>query len=436
LHLCTKIDICPSKEPVFLILEYITGAYMQIEIPQYNVQCYIQKPKQTNVPHVFSEDVAANVNRFHSQLPNYLPTQLVSLKGLARAWGLGGIYVKDESTRFDLKAFKVLGGSYAVARLICRELGISIEDTPYKQLVSDEVRQRIRHMTLTTATDGNHGRGVAWAAQQLGLKAVIYVPKGTTRSRIESIRSHGASVEVTDLNYDDAVRLASSTGEKRGWYMIQDTSWEGYEEIPLWIMQGYLTMCKEAAEQMAELNREPTHVFIQAGVGAMAGAVVGYLANRYKDHLPRFIIMEPKNAACIFASAVADDGQPHAVTGDLGTIMAGLACGEPNLIGWEILRDFPCGYLSCDNYVAANGIRILANPVNGDSVVEAGESGSVGIGMLELLANHAAFKEIKKAFDIGPDSKVLFFNTEGATDPINYQDILWYGKYPSLLPTE
>ena len=406
---------------------------MLTEIHEYNFKALIQTPKQDSVPQVFSESVAEKVHRFHRQLPDYMPTELVSLKGLARAWGLGEIYVKDESTRFNLKAFKVLGGSYAVARLICQEMGIRIEDTNYNQLTSDEVRQRIGHITLTTATDGNHGRGIAWTAQQLGLKAVIYMPKGAAKSRIENIRSHGASVEVTDLNFDDTVRLASRVAEKNGWHMIQDTSWEGYEKIPLWIMQGYLTMCKEATEQMAELNTAPTHVFIQAGVGAMSGAVVGYLANKFRDRLPRFIIMEPNNAACIFASAVAGDGQPHAVTGDLDTIMAGLACGEPNLIGWDILRDFPCGYISCDDYVAANGIRILANPVSGDRVVEAGESGSVGIGLIDLLANHTAFEEIKQALDIGPDSKLLFFNTEGATDPINYQEILWYGKYPSLL---
>jgi len=406
---------------------------MLTEIHEYNFQAFIQMPKQGSVPQAFSEGVADKVHRFHRQLPNYKPTELVSLKGLARAWGLGEIYVKDESTRFNLKAFKVLGGSYAVARLICQEMGIRIEDTNYNQLTSDEVRQRIGHITLTTATDGNHGRGIAWTAQQLGLKAVIYMPKGAANSRIENIRSHGASVEVTDLNFDDTVRLASRMAEKNGWHMIQDTSWEGYEKIPLWIMQGYLTMCKEATEQMAELNTAPTHVFIQAGVGAMSGAVVGYLANKFRDRLLRFIIMEPNNAACIFASAVAGDGQPHAVTGDLDTIMAGLACGEPNLIGWDILRDFPCGYISCDDYVAANGIRILANPVSGDRVVEAGESGSVGIGLIDLLANHTAFEEIKQALDIGPDSKLLFFNTEGATDPINYQEILWYGKYPSLL---
>ena len=406
---------------------------MLIEIDEYNFKAFIQMPKQGSVPQAFSEGVAEKVNRFHRQVPSYMPTELVSLKGLAGAWGLGGIYVKDESTRFNLKAFKVLGGSYAVARLVCQQMGIGMEDTNYNQLISDEFNQRIGHITLATATDGNHGRGIAWTAQQLGLKAVIYMPRGAVKSRIENIRSHGASVEVTDLNFDDTVRLASTMAVKNGWYLIQDTSWEGYEKIPLWIMQGYLTMGKEATEQMAELNTAPTHVFIQAGVGAMSGAVVGYLVNKFRDRPPRFIIMEPKNAACIFASAVAGDGQPHAVTGALDTIMAGLACGEPSLLGWNILRDFPCGYMSCDNYVAANGIRILANPVSGDRAVEAGESGSVGIGLMDLLANHTAFKEIKQALDIGPDSKLLFFNTEGATDPINYQEILWYGKYPSVL---
>jgi len=405
---------------------------MLMEIPQYNFKAFIQEPKQADVLPVFSQAVAANVQRFHNQLPNYLPTKLVSLNGLARAWGLRELLVKDESTRFDLNAFKVLGGSYAVACLICRELEIDIEETSYSHLTSDAVHRSIKQMTLTTATDGNHGRGVAWAAQQLGLKAVIYVPKGTVRSRIENIRAHGASVEVTDLNYDDAVRLASSTAQQKGWYLIQDTSWEEYEDVPLWIMQGYLTMCKEAVEQMADLNTEPTHVFIQAGVGAMSGAVVAYLANVFRGRLPRFIVMEPMNAACIFASAVAGDGQPHAVTGDMDTIMAGLACGEPNLIGWDILRDFPCAYISCDNYVAANGMRILANPVGGDSAVEAGESGAVGLGVTDLLVNATAFEKIKQVLEIGPESRLLFFNTEGATDPVNYQDILWYGKYPSV----
>jgi diaminopropionate ammonia-lyase len=404
------------------------------DFPEYRFQSFLQDPQKGIVPEPFSETAAAQVHRFHRQLPGYAATRLASLKGLAKAWGLGGVFVKDESTRFDLMAFKVLGGSYAVARLVCQKLGLSLDETDYRYLVSKEARQKIGRMTFTTATDGNHGRGIAWAAQQLGQDAKIFMPKGAAESRIRNIRSHGAEVEVTDLNYDDAVRLACRNAEEHGWYVVQDTAWEGYEEIPLWIMQGYMTMCKEAVSQMAEQDTAPTHVFIQAGVGAMAGAVVGYLVNKFRDRPPTFVIMEPNNAACIFASAVAGDGRPHAVTGDLDTIMVGLACGEPNPIGWPTLRDFPSCYIKCDNYVSANGIRILANPIAGDRAVEAGESGSVGIGVLDLIANHKAFKNLKETLKIGPESKILIFNTEGATDPVNYRNILWYGKYPSIMP--
>lgn len=405
------------------------------EISQYRFQALFQEPTTEIIPKNFTEEVANRVYAFHKQLPGYNPTELVALSELANYWGVSNIFVKDESTRFGLQAFKVLGGSYAVAQLICRELGIQLEDTDYSYLVSDEVRTRIKDMTLTTATDGNHGRGIAWAAQQLGIKAVIYMPKGTVQSRIDNIRAHGATVEVTDLNYDDAVRLANSMAEKHGWHMIQDTAWEGYEEIPLWIMQGYMTMCKEAIEQMVEKGVEATHVFVQAGVGALAASVVAGISNTYRKNPPRFIIMEPNNVACVFASAQAGDGKPHAVTGDHATIMAGLACGEVNTFGWPILRDRPSCYVRCDNYVAANGIRILANPICGDKAIEAGESGSVGIGVLELLTTHDAFAEIKEKLKIGPDSKILFFNTEGATDPVNYREILWHGKYPAI-PTK
>ncbi|TKB06784.1 diaminopropionate ammonia-lyase [Desulforhopalus sp. IMCC35007] len=404
------------------------------EIPYYNFQAFFQTPTTKIIPKNFTEEVAGRVFEFHKQLPGYRPTELVALKELAQYWGVDEIFIKDESTRFGLRAFKVLGGSYAVARLICKELGIRLEDTDYNYLVSDEVRERIKDMTLTTATDGNHGRGIAWAAEQLGIKAVIYMPKGTVPSRIDNIRSHGATVEVTDLNYDDAVRLANDMATKHGWHMIQDTAWEGYEEIPLWIMQGYMTMCKEALEQMIEKKVEATHVFVQAGVGALAAAVVACISNKYRENPPLFIIMEPNNSACVFASAAAGDGKPHAVTGDLETIMAGLACGEVNTFGWPILRDRPSCYVRCDNYVAANGIRILANPICGDKAIEAGESGSVGIGLLELLTTNDDFAEIKENLKIGANSKILLFNTEGATDPVNYREILWHGKYPAISP--
>jgi diaminopropionate ammonia-lyase len=401
-------------------------------IDEYGFKYLVQVPRGGSLPEHFSEEVAHRVEHFHRQLPGYKPTELARWSNLAEAWGLKDVFIKDESTRFNLKAFKVLGGSYALALLMCQKLGKSLDQIDYAYLVSDEARKRIGEITLTMATDGNHGRGLAWAAEQLGQKAIIYMPKGAARSRVENIRSHGAKVIVTDLNYDEAVRVAFRTAEQLGWYVIQDTSWEGYTEIPLWIMQGYLTMCLEAVNQMNQKGASPTHVFVQVGVGALAGAVVGYLLNRFKDNPPKFITMEPTRAACVFASAAAGDGLPHAVSGSLNTVMAGLACGEPNPIGWEILRDFCSCYVSCDDFVAANGVRILANPLEGDSRVEAGESGAVGIGLLDLLCNSDRLADLKHELEIGPDSTLLFFNTEGATDPVNYQEIVWHGKYPSL----
>ena len=406
---------------------------MTLEIPKYVFKSLLKTPQGKSIPERFSATEAQKVLLFHRQLPGYQLTNLVRLGCLAQAWGCGEILVKDESARFGLGAFKVLGGSYAVAKLLCQKLELDIDAIDFDYLLSAAVRQRIGQITLTTATDGNHGRAIAWVAEQLKQQAVIYMPKGSAPARVENIRSHGAHVEVTDLNYDDTVRLARRMADENGWYLIQDTACEDYTEIPRWILQGYMTMGAEAVEQISTAAiARPTHVFVQAGVGSMAAAVVGYLLNQFADNPPRFIIIEPDNAACIFASAAAGDNLPHVVSGDLNTIMAGLACGEPSLLAWEILRDFPCCYISCADFVAANGIRILANPLKGDTAVEAGESGSVGIGLLDLLANNPDFDRLKRELEIDSDSSLLFFNTEGATDPENYREILWHGKYPLM----
>ncbi len=403
------------------------------EIPEYGIRYVLTAPVHRSLPARFTDATARQVLRFHRTLPGYRSTRLVRLGALARRWGLGEILVKDESTRFGLNAFKVLGGSYAIARLLCQQLKIELKDVDFDYLTSDAVRRRLGQTTLTAATDGNHGCGVAWAADQLGLEARIFMPRGSVPSRVANIRSYGAAVEVTGLNYDDTVRLACRMARENGWQVIQDTAWEGYVDIPRWIMQGYTTLSREAIGQMAMDRLHPTHVFVQAGVGAFAGAMIAHLVNAFKEKPPRFIVVEPTRAACMLASAAAGDGRPHAVTGDLDTIMAGLACGEPSPLAWEILHAFANAYVSCDNYVAANGIRIMANPLAGDDGIESGESGSVGIGLLDLIANHPDFLDLRRSLHIGPDSTVLLFNTEGATDPDNYREILWYGKYP-LVP--
>jgi len=375
-----------------------------------------------------SKSVVDGVRKFHKTLPNYEITPLHSLKNLASYLGVDEIMVKDESYRFGLNAFKVLGGSYALANYICKKIGKRIEEVSFQELVSEEVKQKIGDITFVTATDGNHGRGVAWMAKKLGQKSVVFMPKGSSNIRLENIRAEGAEASITDLNYDDAVRLANKYAEEHNGVMIQDTAWEGYEEIPNWIMQGYTTMMDEILEQISEMGKEmPTHVFLQAGVGSFAGGMQGYLAEKFKGERPITAVVEPNEAACIYKSALANDGESHAVTGDMPTIMAGLACGEPNINGWKILRDYGDMYISCPDYVSARGMRILGNPLKGDPKVVSGESGAVGLGMLSLILEDKHLKEIAENLKLNEKSRVLVISTEGDTDPENYRRITWDG---------
>src|SRR5699024_3974062 len=213
---------------------------------------------------------------FHSTIPGYEATPLTALDHLARRLGVSQVLVKDESKRFGLNAFKALGGSYAMARHLGEQLGLSQDQLTFEALGTPEAREKLGERTFVTATDGNDGRGVAWAARQLGHRAVVYMPKGSARERLENIRAQGAQAEITDLNYDDAVRLADRMGREHGWTLIQDTAWPGYEEIPAWIIQGYTTIAQEIADQLEEKGWEkPTHLFLQAGVGSFAGAMLG-----------------------------------------------------------------------------------------------------------------------------------------------------------------
>lgn len=379
----------------------------------------------------FSPREAERVRTFHASFREYAPTPLVSLPALAKNFGLGRVFVKDESKRFGLNAFKVLGGAYAIGRLLAERLGRPIDELTRDELCSDAVRHALGNITFATATDGNHGRGVAWTAQQLGQKAKVYMPKGSAAIRAENIRATGADCTITDLNYDDAVRLANSDAEKNGWIMVQDTAWEGYEDIPRWIMQGYMTLAVESLRQLTEQGIErPTHLFLQAGVGSFAGAALGFFAAALGDKLPITTIVEPARADCIYKSLVAGDGKPHNVTGDLDTLMAGLACGEPSTISWGVLRDYATAAISCPDYIAANGMRILAAPLPGDTQVVSGESGAVTTGILQHIMQHPQAKAMRDALRLTPESTVLLISTEGDTSPQTYRDVIWHGKYP------
>lgn len=369
---------------------------------------------------------AGKVQRFHESFPMYEKTPLTELRRTAEVLGLGTVYIKDESYRFGLNAFKVLGGSYAIGNYLAKRLGRNIEEMSYKELTSDETKKALGDITFVTATDGNHGRGVAWTANQLRQKAVVYMPKGSAKERLDNILAEGADASITDLNYDEAVRLANRQAEEKGWVMVQDTAWEGYEDIPEWIMQGYGTMGYEAYTQ---LPAKPTHIFLQAGVGSMAGAVTGFFTSVYGEERPVITIVEPNRADCLYRTAEAADGKLHFVTGEMNTIMAGLACGEPCSIGWNVLREHADYFISCPDYMAAQGMRILGNPAAGDPRVISGESGAAAFGCVTEIMRDPKYADIREKLGLNQDSRVLFFNTEGDTDQENYRSIVWNGAY-------
>ena len=387
--------------------------------------------KQNGIEFLRDKEIS-KVKGFHESIPQYERTPLVKLENLAKMLGVEGVYLKDESYRFGLNAFKVLGGSFAMAKYMADKLGKDISELPYEKLISDEVRNELGDITFFTATDGNHGRGVAWTANKLKQKSVVYMPKGSSLIRLNNIKAEGAKASITELNYDDAVRLATEDAAKVGGIVVQDTAWEGYEDIPAWIMQGYGTMAKEAVEQLSEYGVErPTHVFIQAGVGSLAGAVQGYMAAKFEE-CPITVVVEADKADCFYKSAEAGDGKPRFVGGDMQTIMAGLACGEPNTIGFEILKNYSEAFISAPDWVSAKGMRILGNPLVGDEKVISGESGAVTTGTLVSIMQDESLAELRKALKLDKNSKVLLISTEGDTDPDKYRSIVWDGECPSV----
>ena len=367
---------------------------------------------------------------FHESFPQYTKTPLARLSGMADWLGIGGVYVKDESYRFGLNAFKVLGGSFSMARYIAKQTGRDVSELTYDVLTSRKLLDEFGQATFFTATDGNHGRGVAWAANKLGQKAVVYMPKGTTITRLNNILKENASATIEEVNYDECVRMAAAAAAKTpNGVVVQDTAWDGYEEIPSWIMQGYGTMAMEADEQLEEYGiGRPTHIFIQAGVGSLAGAVQGYFANRYPDHPPVVVVVESDAAACLYKGAVAKDGLPRIVDGDMQTIMAGLACGEPNTISWDILKNHVKVFTACPDWVSARGMRMLSAPFKGDPQVVSGESGAVGMGLLYCIMKMDEYSGLREVLGLNKESNVLLFSTEGDTDPDRYKEIVWEGK--------
>lgn len=380
----------------------------------------------------FTEKMAQDVIKFHESFDLYKPTPLAKLENTAKVFGVKNFYVKDESYRFGLNAFKVLGGSYAMGKYIANLLGKDIAEMGYKELTSDDVKEELGDVTFITATDGNHGRGVAWTANQLKQKSIVYMPRGSSQERLENIRKEGSDATILDMNYDDCVRKSNDDAEKYGYVVVQDTAWDGYEEIPLWIMQGYMTMAYEAIKEMeAKGYDKPTHLFLQAGVGSMAAAVTALFSNYYKDNPPIITIVEPDKADPLYKTVKAADGEIHSVGGDMDTIMAGLACGEPCTIAWDILQDYADNFISCPDEVAAKGMRVLGRPLKEDDSLIAGESGAGPFGLVAEVLEKDKYKDIREKLQLNEDSVCIFFSTEGDTDKESYRSIVWDGMYPT-----
>jgi len=379
---------------------------------------------------LFPKGISRHSREFHDEIPGFEITPLKSLNQMAKYVGVRGLWVKDESVRLDLNSFKVLGGSYAIYRFLKKRLGVE-KDFTYEELISSQVKEKTGDITFATATDGNHGRGVAWAASKLGHKSVVYVHKTTSQPRIDAIRSYGATVKVVNGNYDDAVNQISIDAEANGWEIISDTSWPGYQEIPTWIMQGSTTIVSEIQEQFsAQGILWPTHVFVQAGVGALAASILGHYRSLLEENSPTCVVVEPEKAACLYSSIKSGDGQPHNFPGELDTIMAGLACGDPSPIAWSVLTEAADFFISVPDYLAAEGMRMYAVPLKGDPFVVSGESGAVTLSTLKHIMHDPDLSELKEKLQLNENSKVLLINSEGNTDPINFRKVVWEGSKP------
>ena len=352
----------------------------------------------------------------------YAPTPLLDLPDAAQAARVGTVRYKDEAGRFGLGSFKALGGAYAVARLLVAELakrGVASAATS-AELAEGKYKEATGRITVTCATDGNHGRSVAWGAQRFGCRCVIFVHEHVSQGRRDAIARYGAEVREVKGTYDDSVREAQRTAEREGWFVVSDTSYAGYTEVPRDVMQGYRLMADEAAEQFAPAV--PTHVFVQGGVGGVAAAVSAQMRARFGDKV-KVVVVEPEKAACLLESAEA--GEPVAVHGDLDTLMAGLACGEPSLLAWQELERGAYAFMAVPDEAAVACMKALAART---PPVVAGESAVAGLAALLLAAREPI---ARTALDLQPDSRVLLFGTEGATDPEVYERLV--GRRPEAV---
>jgi len=341
---------------------------------------------------------------------DYKVTPLHELKEIARQTKVSNIYYKDEGFRFSLKSFKALGGAYAVANLLLEELLKHGIEATSKDLFNQTYTDFTKEITVSCATDGNHGKSVAWGAKMFSCKCEIFIHSHVSKKREEEISKFGAMVTRVKGNYDDSVRIASECAQDNGYFTVSDTSYEGYTKVPKDVMQGYTLMVDESITQMKE---KPTHVFLQGGVGGMAAAAVSFFHETYGKNSPLFVIVEPINADCLLQSA--QNSKPTVVHGELETIMAGLSCGEVSLLAWDILKNSVSFFLSINDNDIGSTMKLLAN---GNTPIVAGESAVAGLVGFLCAQND---EELRNKLKINENSNILFYGTEGDTDEEIYK---------------
>jgi diaminopropionate ammonia-lyase len=352
-----------------------------------------------------------------TQWDGYAPTPLVSLSVLATKIDVAEVLYKDEGPRFGLGSFKALGGSYAALRVLQRQIAAKLgQEVTLEEIRTGKVAALAAQITLVSATDGNHGRSLAWGCQRFGAPCRIYIHAEVSEGRAEAMRDLGAEVIRINGDYDASVVLAKKEAEENGWFVVSDTSWEGYSEPPRDVMAGYGVMTSEICES---LDQPPTHVFLQGGVGGLAAGVVAGLRQHWGKQGPRVVIVEPDLAACLFESGRSGVATTFAVQTE--TLMAGLSCGEPSGMAWEILAEEAADFLTIPDSLVAPCVRLLARPFAGDTAIEAGESAIAGLAALIAARQDA---ELSAKLGLDAQSRVLLIGSEGVTDPAIFAQIM------------
>jgi diaminopropionate ammonia-lyase len=375
----------------------------------------------------YSESFTADdVSTFHQSLDVYSTTSLINLPHLARRLGVKNLLIKDESSRFGLNAFKGLGVSYAIYKFI-KQRWEKVNEAPFQMsnLFDPQLKAEMGDITFTTATDGNHGLALAWAAQQLQQKAVIYVPEDMVPARRDHITATGAKVVVVKGNYDATVLQADQDGQQNGWEVISDTAYPGYMEIPGWIMTGYSTIFREIEAQLQAMEIDQVDLFfVQAGVGGLAGSATDYYVKKYGQKRPKLVCVEPTDADCLLESVISGKGERSTAKGAQNSIMAGLNCGTASMLAWPVIKEGMEFFLAIDDEWTRKAMKTLYTPEGGDQRIISGESGAAGLGGLTALCQEPSLAESRRKLGLTEDSTILLINTEGDTDPENFQRIV------------